>query len=189
MFFRSFGVVWRKPVLFSFLTAVGLVVTIVAVIGVPLLLRSGASNSLKTIAATKAVLLWIAGVLSGLMMLISFAAAAWGMNSRLPWGLGVYMYLIPALSLPAFLLLSFSVHALSRTLWLLAVISGPAFFFGDRADRIASGLKPLSSPGEITGMFLNGFTLLYLIVAVLVQLAALCSRNSRAESLRAQEGV
>jgi hypothetical protein len=99
------------------------------------------------------------------------------------------MYLIPALSLPAFLLLKFSVRALSRTLWLLAVISGPAFFFGDRADRIASGLKLLSDPREITGMFLNAFTLLYLIISVLVQLAALCSRNSRSESLPAPKSV
>lgn len=173
--------------LFSFLMVAGLVVTIVALIAVPSLLRSGASNSPQKLAATKAVLLWIAGILSGLMMLISFAAAAWGMNTRLPWGLGVYMYLIPALSLPAFLLLKFSVRTLSRTLWLLALISGPAFFFGDRADRIASGLRPLSGPREIIGTFLNAFTLLYLIISALVQLAALCSRNSRFESLPAQK--
>lgn len=175
--------------LFSFLMVAGLVLTIISVIAVPLLLRSRAPNSLQTIAATKVVLLWIAGILSGLMMLISLAAAAWGMDTRLPWGLGVYMYLVPALSLPAFLLLRFSVHTLSRTLWLLAVINGPAWFFGDRADRIASGLKPLSGPREISGTFLNAFTLLYLIICVLVQLAALCSRNSRSESLPTQESV
>jgi len=175
--------------LFSFLMVTGLVVTIVAVIAVPLLLHSGASISSQTLIATRAVLLWIAGILSGLMMLISFAAAAWGMDTRLPWGLGIYMYLIPALSLPAFLLLKFSVRTLSRTLWLLAVISGPAFFFGDRADRIASGFKPLSDPREMTGMFLNAFTLLYLIISVLVQIAAVCSRNSSSESLPAQKSA
>lgn len=175
--------------LFSFLMVAGVVVTIIAVIAVPFLLRSRASNSSKTLAGTRAVLLWIAGVLSGLMMLTSFAAAAWGMDTRLPWGLGVYMYLIPALSLPAFLLVKFSVRTLSRTLWFLSFINGPAWFFGDRADRIASGLKPLSGPLEITGMFLNGFTLFYVIISVLVQLAALCSRNSRAESLPAQTSV
>ena len=174
---------------FSFLMVAGLVVTIVALIAVPLLLRSGASNSSQAIAATRIVLLWIAGILSGLMMLGSLAAAAWGMDTRLPWGLGLYMYLIPLLSLPAFLLLKFSVRTLSRTLWLLAVINGPAWFFGDHADRIASGLKPLSGPREITGMFLNAFTLLYLVISVLVQLAALCSRNSRSESLPIQKSV
>lgn len=71
--------------LFSFLMVAGLVVTIVALIAVPLLLRSGASNSSQAIAATSVVLLWIAGILSGLMMLISFAAAAWGMDTRPPW--------------------------------------------------------------------------------------------------------
>lgn len=173
----------------SFLMVAGFVVTIIAVIAVPLLLHSRASNSSQTLAASRTVLLTIAGILSGLMMLISFAAAAWGMDTRLPWGLGIYMYLVPALSLPAFLLLKFSVRTLSRALWLLAIISGPAFFFGDRADRIASGFEPLSGPREITSMVLNGFTLLYLIIAVLVQLAALCARNSRSESFPAQKAV
>jgi hypothetical protein len=167
--------------LFSFLMVAGLVISIVSAIAVPLLVRSGSSNSLRSLAATKAALLLIAGILSGLMMLISISAAAWGMDTRLPWGLGVYMYLIPALSLPAFLLLKFSIHALSRTLWLLAVISGPAFFLGDRADRIATGLRPLTGPREIIGTFLNAFTLLYLAISVLVQMAALCDRNHRSE--------
>jgi hypothetical protein len=39
------------------------------------------------------------------------------MDSRVPWGLGVYMYLVPALSLPAFLLLGVSsLPTLSRVL-------------------------------------------------------------------------
>lgn len=175
--------------LFSFLMVAGLAVTIVSVIAVPLLLRSGSSNSWRSLAAYRAVLLWIAGILSGFMMLISFAAAAWGMDTRLPWGLGVYSYLIPALSLPAFLLLRFSVLTFSRALWLLATVNGPAWFFGDRADRIASGFKPLTESREILGMFFNAFTLLYLIIAVLVQLAALCSRKSRSESVPASKSA
>jgi hypothetical protein len=115
------------------------------------------------------------------MTLMILAAAAWGMDTRPPWGLGIYMYLIPALSLPVFLLLKLSVRALSRVLWLLTVINALAWFFGDRADRIASGLKPLSDPREITGIFLNTFTLLFLIVAVLVQLAELCRRKGQTE--------
>jgi hypothetical protein len=130
------------------------------------------------------VLLWIAGVLSGLMMLISMAAAAWGMNTRLPWGIGVFTYLLPALSLLAFLLLQFSVRLLSRALWALTLLNSLVWLFGDRADRIASGIKLLSDPVQIAGMFLNGFTLLYLIISVLVQIAALCEhkRESRLAS-------
>jgi hypothetical protein len=91
------------------------------------------------------------------------------------------MYLIPALSLPAFLLLKFSVRALSRALWLLTVINAIAWFFGDRADRITAGMRPLSDPIEMAGMFLNAFTLLYLTISVLVQLAELCRRKANAE--------
>ena len=165
--------------LFSFLIIVGVIVTAIAAIAIPLLLRSGASISLQTLAVIRTALLWMGGVLSGLMMSMSFAAAAWGMDTRLPWGLGVYMYMIPALSLPAFLLLKLSSRALSRALWLLTFINAPAWFFGDRADRIASGLKPLSDPREITGMLLNSFTLLYLIISVLVQLSELCGRKGQ----------
>ena len=160
---------------------VSLVVALIAVVAIPLMLRSGASISSQTFAVISGSLLWIAGIISGLMMLMILAAAAWGMDTRPPWGLGVYMYLIPALSLPAFLLLKFSVRALSRVLWLLTVINAPAWFFGDRADRIASGLKPLSDPREITGMFLNAFTILYVIISVLVQLAEFCGRKGRTE--------
>jgi hypothetical protein len=174
--------------LFSFLLLVGLIVAIIAAIAVPLFLRPGVSISSHTLFRVRAALLWFAGILSGLMMLISLAAAAWGMNTRLPWGLGVYMYLIPALSLPAFLLLKFPGRTLSPALWLLTVLNAPVWFFGDRADRLASGLKPLSGPSEITGMFLNAFTLLYIIISVLVQLAELCGRKSQTE-LAPTQGV
>jgi hypothetical protein len=165
--------------LFSFLLLAGLIITVTSVCAVPFLLRAPISP--QTLAIAKGVLLWIAGVLSGLMMLISMAAAAWGMNTRLPWGIGVFMYLLPALSLPAFLLLKFSVRLLSRGLWALTLINSFVWLFGDRADRIASGIKLLSDPLQIAGMFLNAFTLLYLIISVLVQIAALCEhkRESR----------
>ena len=85
----------------SFVMVVGLVVAIVALIAVPSMVRFGASIPSQTLAVIRATLLWIAGVFSGLMTLM-ILAAAWGMDTRLPWGLGIYMYLIPALSLPAF---------------------------------------------------------------------------------------
>ncbi len=166
---------------------VALVVTIIAVIAIPLMLYSRASISPQTFSVTTATLLWIAGILSGLMTLMILAAAAWGMDTRPAWGLGVYMYLIPALSLPAFLLLKFSVRTLSRALWMLTVSNALAWFFGDRADRIASGMRPLSDPNEIAGMFLNAFTLLYLTISVLVQLGDLCRRKAHAEMTPAQK--
>ena len=112
------------------------------------------------------------------MTLLTLAAVAWGMDTRTPWGLGVYMYLIPALSLPAFFLLRFSVRSLSRALWFLTVSNALAWFLGDRAGRIASGMKPLSAPIEIIGIVPNEFTILYLVISVLVQLAELCRRKA-----------
>lgn len=170
--------------LFSFLLLAGLIIIVTSLSAIPFLLR--ASISPQTLVIAKGALLWIAGVLSGLMVLISAAAAAWGMNTRLPWGIGVFMYLLPALSLPAFLLLKFSVRLLSRALWALSLFNSLAWLFGDRADRIASGIKPVSDPLQIAGMALNAFTLLYLIVSVLVQIAALCERKR--ESRLAQRG-
>jgi hypothetical protein len=165
-----------------------LVVTVVAVVGIPLMLSLGKSIAPQTLSVIKVALLWIAGILSGLMTLMILAAAVWGMDTRTPWGLGLYMYLIPALSLPAFFLLKFSVRTLSNVLWLLTVSNAIAWFFGDRADRIASGMRPLSDPNERLGMFLNAFTLLYLIISVLVQLAELCGRKGRSD-LEATERV
>jgi xanthine/uracil permease len=78
----------------------GLLITIAAVIGVPLRLAAKPPIKPQTLSRLTVLLLWSAGILSGLMTLIALAAAAWGMDTRVPWGLGLYMYLIPALSLP-----------------------------------------------------------------------------------------
>ena len=111
---------------------------------------------------------------------VCLAAAAWGMNTRLPWGLGIYMYLTPALSVPAFLLLRFSsVRTLSLVLWFLTVASSFAFYFGDKADRMASGMRPISDPGERLGMFFNAFTLVLIAILVLVQLASVCTTREK----------
>ncbi|MGA8939322.1 MAG: hypothetical protein WB439_09160 [Acidobacteriaceae bacterium] len=124
------------------------------------------------------LLLVVAALSSGLLLLLSLAAAAWGMNTRLPWGLGIWMYLMPVLGLPAFLLLRItSVRILSRVLWLLTIASSFAFYFGDRADRIASGFQLLSNPRERLGMFLNAFTLALFAISVLLQLASICERR------------
>jgi hypothetical protein len=158
------------------------VVFIIVVVATSLMLAAGDSISPRAFSVCSVALLWIAGILSGLMTLTVFAAAAWGMDTRVPWGLGVYMYLIPALSLPAFLLLKFSIRALSWALWLLTVSNAFAWFFGDRADRIASGFRLLSDPHDILGMFLNMFTLIYLMISLLVLLAEICRRKSRTET-------
>ena len=122
----------------------------------------------------------IAAACSGLLSLICLAAAAWGMNTRLPWGLGVYMYLIPALSLPAFAILKFgSVRTLSYVLWLLTLTEPFAFYFGDRADRLSSGLRPITNTTERIGMFFNAFTIVLFGIAVLVQAASICASRER----------
>jgi len=161
-----------------FVTFGALAITIIALIGVPLWLSSGKAISPQTRSRIASALLWLAGVLSGLMTLMILAAAAWGMDTRPPWGLGVYMYLIPALSLPAFLLLKFSpVRTLSGVLWLLTAANAIAWYFGDRADRIVSGMRPISDPIEILGIFFNAFTILYVLISILAQLAAVCRRE------------
>ena len=66
------------------------------------------------------------------------------------------------LSLPGFLLLRISPpRVLARVLWFLTAACGVAWYFGDRADRISSGLPLISDPLENLGMFLNAFTLLF----------------------------
>jgi hypothetical protein len=164
-----------------FVMLVSFVIALIAVIAISSMLRSRDSISSQTFAVIRGGLLWIAGIISGLMTLMISAAAAWGMDTRTPWGLGIYMYLIPALSLPAFLLLKFSVRALSRAMWSLTFINALAWVFGYQADRIASGLRPVMDAREITGMFLSGFTLLYFIIAVLVQLAEQCRSKDQTE--------
>ena len=121
-------------------------------------------------------LLIFASVISSVMTLIVLAAAAWGMDTSLPWGLGIYPYLIPALSLPAFFLLRISVSALSRTYWALSIANGFAWYFGDQIDRSVHGLKPNPDPDwwHIPGVFFNFFTILLVLISVLIQLAAFC---------------
>ncbi len=111
------------------------------------------------------------------------AGAAWGMDTRLAWGLGIYLYLIPALSLPLFLLLFFfSVRTFSRAFWLIPLICPFAWYFGDRAYRVDSGWKPISDPVQIFGMFFNAFTILLIAIAIIIQLAAMCEH--RASTIR-----
>jgi hypothetical protein len=161
---------------------VAAVVALISAIGVRLWLASKAPIAMNALSSSRKILLWIAGVFGAFTALIALAAAAWGMDTRLPWGLGLYMYLIPIMTLPAFLLLLFSVRALSRVLWILATLCPFAWYFGDRADRIASGLRPLSAPSEILGMFINAFTILLVMIALIVQAANLYKRKEQRQS-------
>jgi hypothetical protein len=155
------------------LIAAAVVATIIAVFRV----GSDSSGLLKNF---RVGFLTIAAAYSGLVSLLCLAAAAWGMNTRLPWASGVYMYLIPALSLPAFAILTFSsVRMLSYVLWLLTFTEPFAFYFGDRADRLSSGLRPIADTTERIGMFFNAFTIVLFGIAVLVQAASICASRER----------
>ena len=166
-----------------FVIVAAFVMTAIAVITIPLRFAKGNPIAAQTLSRMAVFLLWIAGILSGLLTLAALAAAAWGMDTRLPWGLGVYMYLIPVLSLPAFLLLLFSsLRALSHVLWFLTVASAFAFYFGDRADRIASGMQPITDRMDSLGMFLNFFTILFVLISTLVQLAAVCKGREQRQT-------
>jgi hypothetical protein len=104
------------------------------------------------------------------------------MDTRLPWGLGIYMYLLPALTLPCFLLLLWiHVRYFARVLWLLTLAEPFAFYFGDKADRLASGMTPLSDPWEIFAMFFNAFTLVMIAISMLALLAAVCKKNAEVQ--------
>jgi hypothetical protein len=159
---------WQMSVLmFGALVAAAL-----AAIIIPVGLRYGSPAMLKNLSLIKTCLLVLAAACSGLLSLMCLAAAAWGMNTRSPWGLGILMYLIPTLSLPAFIVLKFgSVRTLSSVLWLMALASSLAFYFGDQADRLASGLRPITNPTERIGMFANAFT------EVLVLYSSSCSSS------------
>ncbi len=157
-----------------------LIAAALAAITIPLSLRYGSPAMLKNLSLVKTGLLVLASVCSGLLSLISLAAAAWGMNTSLPWGLGIFMYLIPALGFPAFVILKFgSVRLLSRVLWLMTLASSLAFYFGDQADRLASGLRPITNPTERIGMFTNAFTIVLVGIAVLVQAASICASKEK----------
>jgi hypothetical protein len=156
------------------------IVAVLAGVFLPLRLAAGPPIRPSVLQATRTMLLWMAGLLSGLMTLIILAAAAWGMDPRLPWGLGIYPYLLPALSLPLFLLLLVChVQVLANAFWLLTAIFPFAWYFGDRVERIATHLQPLTDPLEIFGSFLNVFTLLLIAISILVQLAAVCDLKAK----------
>ena len=130
--------------------------------------------STATLSFIKNGLLWVAGIIATCTAFISLLAAAWGMDTRLPWGLDIYPFLIPVLSLLAFFLLLFaSVRILSAVLWILVVANGLSWLFADRVTRLASGWQPKVG-WEAVGMFFNAFTIVLFLVAVMVQTAAVC---------------
>ena len=146
-----------------------------AIVAVPLISRSPSVAQSKHLRSTRLSLLSIAAAVACWLSLVALATAAWGMNTSLPWGLGYFMYLTPVLSMPAFLLLKFgTVRLLSRVFWLLTVTSSFAFYFGDQADRLASGLHQAGTM-ERLGTAANGLTLGLLSIAVLVQTASACA--------------
>lgn len=124
----------------------GLLITVVALVCLPLFYRKPTTQP-RVLARIAVLLLWAAGILSCWTTLLALAAGAWGMDTRVPWGLGVYMYLVPALSLPAFLLLLVSsLPTFSRVLWCLTLACAFAWSFGDEAGRRFSKLPPISDP-------------------------------------------
>ena len=164
------------------LLSAALVICVVAVILVGLFSGARRAPTEGSRSSLANGLLLIAGIISALTALIALAAAAWGMDTRLPWGLGIYMYLLPALTLPSFLLLLWiHVRYFARVLWLLTLAEPFAFYFGDKADRLASGMKPLSDPWEIFGMFFNAFTLVMIAISMLVLLAAVCKKRAEVQ--------
>lgn len=153
-----------------------------SLLAIPILLLRPVLPAAK-LSAMKIGLLWIAGIVSACTALISVLAAAWGMDLRLPWGLGIYPYLIPVLSLFAFLLLLFaSVRFLSAVLWLLVAANGFSWFYSDRVTRIASGWQPTTG-WEAVGMFFNAFTIVMFLVAIMVQSAAVCESRLNGSSI------
>jgi hypothetical protein len=154
-----------------------LIAAALAMIIIPLSFKSCSPALLKNL---RIGFLVVAVACSGLLSLICLAAAALGMNTSLPWGLGVLMYLIPALSLPAFAVLKISsVRTLSYVFWLITLASSLAFYFGVQADRLASGFRPITNPTERIGMFANAFTVVLVGIAVLVQAASICASRER----------
>ena len=169
--------------LFRIMLVAALLLAVAAAITIPVRLAAKTPIEPATLSRVTVGLLWLAGILSALMTLAIMAAAAWGMDTRLAWGLSVYPYLVPALSLPAFLLLRIaSPLVLSRVLWFLTAACGVACYFGDRADRMASGVRLVSDPLENLGMFLNAFTILFVAISLLVQMAAVCRRREETQT-------
>ena len=155
-----------------------LMAAVIAMIAVPWSLKYGSKAMLRELSS---VLLILAAVCSGCLSLVCLAAAAWGMNPSLPWGLGILMYLIPALGFPSFAILKFSsVRVLSCVLWFMTLASSVAFYFGAQAERLASGLRPITVATERIGMFANAFTIVLIGIAVLVQVASVCASRESA---------
>jgi len=166
--------------LFRYVLIAALLISLAAVIVIPLRLASKTRIGPEMLRRMTLGSLWIAGILSGLMSIVILAAAAWGMDTHIAWGLGIYPYLIPALSLPPFLLLLIATpQTLSRVLWFLTGACGIAWYFGDRADRIASGMALVSDPLRNLGTFLNVCTLLFVAISLLVQMAAIFRRREQ----------
>jgi hypothetical protein len=163
------------------LIPLALITTVVLVAGLSMRLILGQPLRAEALSTLVTILLWMAGCLSFLMTLITLAAAAWGMNTRLPFALGILQFLVPALSVPAFLLLRFwSVSILSRVFWCLTICNAVAWGLADQAERATSGFRPLSGL-ERFGTFLNAFTIVLLLVSSLVQLAAVCRHKQRVQ--------
>ena len=154
-----------------------------AILSAPVFMKLSKSNQTRIASRLVLMFTWGAVILSSFMTLLALAAAAWGMDTRVPWGLGIYPYLIPILSLPALLLLKFaSCKIVARVFWSLTLSCGIAWSVGDRAVHIASGLRPISEPREVLGMFLNAFTLMYAAASVLVQMAAFYKHSKGEQS-------
>jgi non-ribosomal peptide synthetase component F len=155
---------------------------IAALLFVPVMLASKRRIEAITFKKIAGFLLMGAGIIGALNALIAVAAASWGMDTRLPYGSGALVYLLPVLGLPAFVLLTFaSAQVLAWAQWSLAIGSALSFPLNDYFERAASGVPPRTSAEDIFGMLLNGFTLILIAVAVLVQLAAFCQRREKAQ--------
>ena len=151
------------------------VAEVLALIAIVLISRSSFVTQQKHLRSTRLLLLSVAASSAVLLSVVALAAAAWGMNAQLPWGLGYWMYLTPVLSLPAFILLRFGTpRLLARALWLLTLASSVAFYFGDQAERSASGL-PQAGVTQRLGAAANAFTLVCFGIALLAQMASVCA--------------
>lgn len=151
---------------------------LIALISIPVWLRSNTQIEQSKLAGTKLALLWIGGILFGFVSLVGLAAAAWGMDTQLPWGVGVYPYLLLVLGLPAFSLLFFArTRILSLVLWVITITFPFAWYWSERAERTSKGWAPNSDPRELLGTFLNAFTLVMIPAAIFVHLAASCEKK------------
>ena len=128
--------------------------------------------------AGKVVFLVTAGILYAFISLVGLGAAAWGMETWLPWGVGIYPYLLLVVSFPVFLVLAFiSLRRLPVVMWAITTVFPLAWWLAIRADRLSKGWTPVSDPRELLGTFLNAFTLVMIPAAIFAHLAARCDRR------------